>query len=251
MHKRIILLLMAFCLFSCGSRAQKPQGELTFCRYVCSGAAGLGTDYCTLVAEPDSVPKVVVVLNDDNRFDDPVIQRSYPVEKSVVDSLQQLLESAEIYKLDGYYLEEAITGGHSYSFRFKYSSGDEVSASWYGHGVKEEVLVAYNSIEKFFSPWCEQTAKDAALQERIERITAMEQRYDRLLKAVKKRKAYPALKEDANTLQDYMDQKLWQEDFEADERGELPKEMKRGVLSEDGLYNLLNSEKLYRLKRGL
>ena len=31
----------------------------------------------------------------------------------------------------------------------------------------------------------------------------------------------------------------WREDFEADERGDLPRDLKRGVLSEDGLYDLL------------
>lgn len=156
---------MAIGLFSCGSRAQKPQGELIYCRYCCSGAAGLGTDYCTLVAEPDSVPKVVVVLNDDNRFDDPVIKRSYPVDKSVVDSLQQLLANTEVYKLDGYRLEEPITGGHSYSFNVKYSSGEKVDVYWYGHGVKEKVLTAYYTIEKFFTPWREQARKEAEVQE--------------------------------------------------------------------------------------
>ena len=36
----------------------------------------------------------------------------------------------------------------------------------------------------------------------------------------------------------------WLLDYQADERGELPKTLKRGVLSEDGLWNLLpeNSE---------
>ena len=32
----------------------------------------------------------------------------------------------------------------------------------------------------------------------------------------------------------------WIKDFENDERGELPLDLKRGVLSEDGLYNLLS-----------
>jgi hypothetical protein len=31
----------------------------------------------------------------------------------------------------------------------------------------------------------------------------------------------------------------WKEDYEADERGELPPDMKRGVLSQDALYDLL------------
>ena len=37
----------------------------------------------------------------------------------------------------------------------------------------------------------------------------------------------------------------YQEDFEADERGELPKDLKRGVLSEDALYDLLEETERY------
>lgn len=36
-----------------------------------------------------------------------------------------------------------------------------------------------------------------------------------------------------------MDSGQWKADFEADEAGEIPDEVKRGVLSEDGLYDLL------------
>lgn len=32
---------------------------------------------------------------------------------------------------------------------------------------------------------------------------------------------------------------VWREDFEADEDGMLPADLKRGVLSEEGIYNLL------------
>ena len=40
----------------------------------------------------------------------------------------------------------------------------------------------------------------------------------------------------------------WQKDFEADEQGKLPESLKRGVLSEDGLWNLLEEvdERIYR-----
>ncbi|MER2053760.1 MAG: DUF4298 domain-containing protein [Clostridia bacterium] len=34
----------------------------------------------------------------------------------------------------------------------------------------------------------------------------------------------------------------WREDYEADERGELPPDLKRGVLSQDGLYDLLEEK---------
>ena len=42
-----------------------------------------------------------------------------------------------------------------------------------------------------------------------------------------------------DVLSDYMSSGLWKEDYEADERGEIPHDIKRGVLSQDGLYNLL------------
>ena len=41
----------------------------------------------------------------------------------------------------------------------------------------------------------------------------------------------------------YLESGQWLQDFEADERGELPKDLKRGVLSEDGVYNLLSEFK--------
>ena len=57
------------------------------------------------------------------------------------------------------------------------------------------------------------------------------------------------LKEDVNMqkmlyeLTSYYESGQWLKDFEADERGELPKDLKRGVLSEDGVYNLLSEFK--------
>ena len=40
-------------------------------------------------------------------------------------------------------------------------------------------------------------------------------------------------------LESYYENPLWKADFEADEEGKFPAGMKRGVLSEDGVYNLL------------
>ena len=49
----------------------------------------------------------------------------------------------------------------------------------------------------------------------------------------------PEVQEKIRCLKDYMDSGLWLQDYEMDERGELPPDLKRGVLSEDGLYNLI------------
>ena len=63
--------------------------------------------------------------------------------------------------------------------------------------------------------------------ERVERIKKMEECYD--------------------ALREYMDSGLWLSDYESDERGELPAELKRGVLSQDGLYDLLSeADKIFK-----
>ena len=153
MRKIGLLLLTVMGIFSCG--VQQPRGELVYCSYACAGAAGLGKDYCELIADEGSEPKVVVVLDEGNRFGDPVIHEEYPVERSVVVSLQELLATIKFYKLDGYNLEEPITGGHSYRLHAEYSSGEKLNAYWYGNGVKDKVLDAYFRISAFFNPWRE------------------------------------------------------------------------------------------------
>ncbi len=53
----------------------------------------------------------------------------------------------------------------------------------------------------------------------------------------------PRQREQLRTLIRYYESPLWRQDYEADERGELPKDLKRGVLSQDGLYDFLTEIK--------
>lgn len=74
------------------------------------------------------------------------------------------------------------------------------------------------------------------MEERLARVAAMEAAFDRA------RAALDAGRTDApefGELSAYMDSGDWLGDYEADEAGGIPKEMKRGVLSQDGLYSLL------------
>ena len=64
----------------------------------------------------------------------------------------------------------------------------------------------------------------------------MEERFDRLQTAVTNQEV---VGEDYEVLREYMDSGRWRKDYEADEKGKLPAGMKRGVLSQDGLYDLL------------
>ena len=53
--------------------------------------------------------------------------------------------------------------------------------------------------------------------------------------------AFDGIQEDVKELAAYYDDDAWREDFEADEAGRLPRDLKRGVLSEDGLYDILSA----------
>ena len=89
--------------------------------------------------------------------------------------------------------------------------------------------------------------------EQIERIRAMEAAMDRAGTAVSALasalEAYRGVLPDLRALDAYLQSDEWKADFAADEAGALPKDLKRGVLSEDGLYNLLQEDE--QLRRAL
>lgn len=65
----------------------------------------------------------------------------------------------------------------------------------------------------------------------------------------KKIEEYKEFQSEIQKLEAYYTSQQWKEDFEMDEKGELPENLRRGILSEDGIYNLLerNKELLERL----
>ncbi len=79
--------------------------------------------------------------------------------------------------------------------------------------------------------------------EQIERITQMERKMERAAMAVLNLSAaleeYEAVQGDIITLSEYYSSAEWKQDFDDDEAGKLPTGLKRGVLSEDGIWNLL------------
>ena len=83
--------------------------------------------------------------------------------------------------------------------------------------------------------------------EQIERIRQMELRLERSAAAVMELSAaldkYEAVQEDIKTLNQYYGSEEWKRDFADDEAGRLPADLKRGVLSEDGIWNLLSDAK--------
>ena len=91
-------------------------------------------------------------------------------------------------------------------------------------------------------------------KDRTARIVYFEEKYDRITSAVSAVRSaleqYRELADDIRELEDYYTSGTWREDLEADERGELPSDLKRGVLSQDGVYDLLDDEKQLREEIG-
>ncbi len=75
-----------------------------------------------------------------------------------------------------------------------------------------------------------------------ERIEHMEKMFDEVTSAFKNDPDFmenEAMQRKVSLLRQYQESGQWLRDYELDEKGELPSELKRGILSEDGLYNLL------------
>jgi len=90
------------------------------------------------------------------------------------------------------------------------------------------------------------------LMDPIERITLMESYLDEIkiwlcrfehenTNTAKQMIFENDLRKKFNLLMDYYFNGLWLKDYEADERGEFPADLKRGVLAEDTLYNLYST----------
>ncbi|MBR6882208.1 MAG: DUF4298 domain-containing protein [Bacteroidales bacterium] len=81
--------------------------------------------------------------------------------------------------------------------------------------------------------------------DQIERIQHFETLLDRVAPVLDNLEealdAFDGIQEDVQELSSYYESDEWRDDFEADETGKLPADLKRGVLSEDGIYDVLSS----------
>ena len=77
----------------------------------------------------------------------------------------------------------------------------------------------------------------------IDRITRMEEYLNNALKAVEHLEEaldeYLKVEPDIEELLEYYGSPIWFKDVDDDDQGLLPEGLRRGVLSEDGIYNML------------
>ena len=89
----------------------------------------------------------------------------------------------------------------------------------------------------------------------IERIEKMEKLMDDSSSAIRELEKsfnkYVRTQKKIDELADYYFSSEWKKDYEDDEKGKLPQDLKRGVLSQDGLYDMFsdNDELLKKMER--
>ena len=131
--------------------------------------------------------------------------------------------------------------------RYRHFKGNEYEVIGIArHSETEEAMVVYKALYgeggmwvRPASMWNEQVIRDGVTYRRFYRLDRIErvERYERLFDEVTAHTDSEKLVE----LDAYYTSGLWRDDYEADERGELPPDLKRGVLSQDALYDLLRN----------
>ena len=101
-----------------------------------------------------------------------------------------------------------------------------------------------------------QTMTDRKRTGQVERISEMEERLNRAAAAAEALSEaldrFVEVQEDIRTLEAYYGSSAWRRDFEDDEAGRIPKDLPRGVLSEDAVYDLMTDVQELRARmRGL
>lgn len=83
--------------------------------------------------------------------------------------------------------------------------------------------------------------------EQIERIKSMEEHLNKATAAVKALNdaldLYTEAMESIEIIDDYLASDEWEQDFTDSEAGNLPKDLKCGVLSEDGIWNVVDTNR--------
>ena len=126
-------------------------------------------------------------------------------------------------------------------------SNDEAFALVMDKINEAQIWVPEYEVEQKFNSMKNRFKNRLAAESIPQRIYQMEaildtaqQKMDALEKKIEEYKAYQTK---IAELEAYYTSQQWKDDFALDEDGKLPKRLKKGVLSEDGIYNMLERNK--------
>ena len=106
-----------------------------------------------------------------------------------------------------------------------------------------EIWIPDYEIEKRYISKKNQFKKRLAGENVPQHIFEMESSLDKAIRKMdeleRQMDEYKAFQPEIRRLEEYYASQQWKDDFAMDEKGEFPDGLKRGVLSEDGIYNVL------------
>lgn len=118
-----------------------------------------------------------------------------------------------------------------------------------------KIWIPAHEVEKKYYPKKNQFKKRLAAENVPQHLFVMEgilnratQKMDALEKKITE---YEEFQAEIQKLEAYYMSQHWKDDFAMDEKGELPDKLKRGILSEDGIYNLLERNKELKERIGI
>ena len=133
--------------------------------------------------------------------------------------------------------------------RYRHFKGNEYEVTGIArHSETGETMVVYKALYGEGGIWVRPASMWNETVERNGRKYRRFYKLDRILRVEKYEKLFDEVtsvpdEEKLRLLEAYYTSGEWQEDYEADERGEFPPDLKRGVLSQDALYDLLERVK--------
>ena len=119
------------------------KSKLIYCSCSCTNhglpAGEISRSYYELIADEGAAPKVVYCEIRDGEPE----KTEYPATEQDVANLYQKLHDMGAFELDGYHVDEAMTGGSTYRIYMEFSNGNKVNATWFTHDPKPLAAETY------------------------------------------------------------------------------------------------------------
>ena len=142
--------ILGFCQSLPKTLAGLPEGKMIYCScaYTNYGlpVGEIQYSYYELIADEGTTPKVVFC---ENRGDSE--KTEYQATEQNVIELSNLLRDMNVFKINGYNVDERMTGGTSYRIHMEFSSGEKLNANWFTHKPEPLAIDVYNTILRYLS----------------------------------------------------------------------------------------------------
>lgn len=149
--KEIILLIAMTMVSYLGMAQNGSEEKLIYCscaeNHYGLPVGEISKIYYELIADEGTEPQVVYAIV---RGAGPE-KKKYVATAEDVSELQKILADMKVDDLNGYKVDERMTGGTSYRIYMEYSSGKKINATWFTHNPRQEAVIAYNTILRFLS----------------------------------------------------------------------------------------------------